>query len=79
MRNKIIKILTAIRPEFDFTQENNFIEQGMIDSLDVINIVVSLDNTFGISIDGRDIVPVNFSSIDSIVTLLKKNGISDES
>jgi acyl carrier protein len=79
MRNKIIEILTEIRPEFDFTEEINFIEQGMLDSLDVINIVVSLDNTYGISIDGQDIVPYNFSSIDSIISLLKKNGVSHES
>ena len=74
MREQIIKILTDLRPEFDFTTDVDFIEEGMLDSFDVINLVSDLDSTFGISIDGVDIVPENFSSLDSIEALLKKNG-----
>ena len=74
MREQIIKILTDLRPEFDFTADVDFIEEGMLDSFDVINLVSDLDSTFGISIDGLDIVPENFATLDSIEVLLKKNG-----
>lgn len=75
MKEQIIKILTELRPEFDFSQEGvNFIEEGMLDSFDVVNLVNDLDSTFGISIDGVDILPENFASVDSIEQLLKKNG-----
>jgi acyl carrier protein len=76
MREKVVKILCEIRPEFDFTQPINFIEQGMLDSFDVFNLVNSLDNEFGISIDGVDIVAENFSTLDRIIALLSKNGVS---
>lgn len=75
MKTKIIEILTQIRPEFDFSQDVNFIEEGMLDSFDIVNLVTTLDETFGISIDGVDIVPENFSSIDSILELLSKKGV----
>ena len=74
MRDKIIAILSELRPEFDFTEEVDFIEEGMLDSFDVVNLVTELDSTFGISIDGVDILPENFASIESIENLLKKNG-----
>lgn len=74
MKNKIIEILTELRPEFDFTENVNFIEEGMLDSFDVINLVTALDEQFGISIDGMDVLPENFSSIEKIEVLLKKNG-----
>lgn len=74
MREKIIAILSDLRPEFDFTEEVDFIEEGMLDSFDVVNLVTELDSTFGISIDGVDILPENFASIESIENLLKKNG-----
>lgn len=74
MREKIIAILSELRPEFDFTEEVDFIEEGMLDSFDVVNLVTELDSTFGISIDGVDILPENFASIESIENLLKKNG-----
>ena len=75
MKEKIIKILTELRPEFDFTQEGvNFIEEGMLDSFDMVSLVNELDQTFGISIDGVDILPENFATVDDIVNLLKQNG-----
>lgn len=75
MREQIIKILTELRPEFDFTQEGvNFIEEGMLDSFDMVNLVNDLDSTFGISIDGIDILPENFGTVESIEQLLKRNG-----
>lgn len=75
MKHQIINILQEIRPEFDFSQDINFIEEGMLDSFDVISLVTSLDEYYKISIDGMDIVPENFATIDSIITLLTKNGV----
>ena len=75
MKERILKILSGLRPEFDFTMDVNFIEEGILDSFDVINLVTALDSEFGISIDGTDVLPENFSSVNSIVMLLKKNGV----
>jgi acyl carrier protein len=73
MKSKIIAILNDIRPEFDFNEPvDNFIEAGMLDSFDLVTLVTSLDEAFEISIDGTDIVPENFSNIESILNLLNK-------
>jgi len=77
MRSKIVNILTELRPEFDFNSDVNFIQQGMLDSFDVVSLVVALDNEFNISIDGMDIVPDNFSGIDKIIALLKSKGVPE--
>lgn len=75
MKEQIIKILTDLRPEFDFSEEGvNFIEEGMLDSFDMVNLVSELDATYGISIDGVDILPENFATVDAIAALLVKNG-----
>jgi acyl carrier protein len=74
MKESVLSVLSGIRPEFDFSQNVNYIEEGMIDSFDLILLVSELDKKFGISIDGVDIVPENFSSLDQIVKLLNKNG-----
>ena len=75
MKEKIIKILSELRPEFDFNEPLDFIEEGMLDSFDVINLVTALDNEFGISIDGTDVLPENFSSVERIEALLNKNRV----
>jgi len=74
MKQQIIEILTDVRPEFDFSQDSDFIQAGMLDSFDIITLVNMLDEKFGISIDGIDILPENFSSVEKIELLLKKSG-----
>ncbi|MBQ6741343.1 MAG: acyl carrier protein [Bacteroidales bacterium] len=78
MKEKVIEILTTLRPEFDFTQEGvDFIEEGMLDSFDIVSLVDALDTEFNIVIDGVDIIPENFSSIGSIIALLKRSGVKE--
>ena len=77
MKEKILQFLTEIRPEFDFSQASNFIEEGLLDSFDIVTLVDSLDREYGVSIDGLDIIPENFSNVKAISELLIKNGISE--
>ena len=70
----IKKILADIRPEFDFESSSDFIEDGYLDSFDLVTLVAELDETFNISIDGLDIVPENFMSVETIAEVVKKNG-----
>lgn len=74
MKEKIIEILTELRPEFDFTENVDFIEEGMLDSFDVVTLVDELQEQFDVKIDGVDIISSNFSSIEKIEELLKKSG-----
>ena len=73
MREKVIQILSELRPEFDFNYSLNLLEEGMLYSFDIINLVTALDQEFGISIDGIDVLPDNFSTIDRIIGLVEKN------
>ena len=75
VKQQVISILSEIRPEYDFSQDLNFIEEGMLDSLDIVTLVSGLDEEFSISIDGDDIIPENFSSLEMILNLLKKKGV----
>ena len=72
---KILGILKNIRPEFDFTASSDFINDGYIDSFDLITLVSALDKEFGVKIKGTEIVPENFCNLDAIAALLKKHGV----
>jgi acyl carrier protein len=73
--NDLAEMLRNIRPEFDFTLSRDFIADGMLDSFDVVTLVAQLDKTYGISIDGVDILPEHFQNLDTIAILLRKYGI----
>lgn len=72
---KIEQALKAIRPEHDFTSSANFIEEGMLDSYDIVMLVADLDKTYRITLAGVDIVPGNFGSIQAIEALLRRYGV----
>ncbi len=71
---KILELLKEIRPEFDFENSTDFIEDGYLDSFDIAALVEMIENAFGIVIDGLDILPENFQNIDSIIKVIEKNG-----
>jgi len=73
MQQQIIEILKEIRPEFEFEGVENFFEEGMLDSFDLMTLVATLDERFSIKIDGTDILPENFANVDAIVALVEKS------
>jgi len=75
MRMKTVaEILKEIRPEFDFTGSQDFINDGMLDSFDIVTLVSALDKNFGISIPGTEILPENFVNLAAIDSLVRKHG-----
>lgn len=74
--SQVPAILTQIRPELDFSQSTDFFEEGALDSFDLVTLVSELDRTYGISIDGMDIVPANFASVPAIEALLVRYGVT---
>jgi len=72
----VLEVLKGIRPEFDFTTSEDFIADGMLDSFDVVTLVSELDQSYGISIAGTDILPENVRNIAAIKQLLHKYGIA---
>ena len=72
--DKLTGLLQEIRPEFEFTESQDFIADGMFDSLDMVTLVSSLDRAYGISIAGIEIVPENFRSLEAIRNLLTRHG-----
>lgn len=73
MRDQLLQILTDLRPEFDFTEDVNFIEEGMLDSFDMVALVADLESGFGVKIDGVDIVPENFYSLEALENLINNS------
>ena len=72
MKEKILEILQDLRPELDFTESNDFIEDAYLDSFEMIGLVSALDKEFGISILGEDIIPENFANLESIINVVNK-------
>lgn len=74
MKEKVIEIIKDNRPDLDVDDGVEFVTDGLLDSFDIVTLVSEFDKVFGISIDGADITPDNFNTVEAIVEMLKKNG-----
>ena len=74
MNNEILAMLDEIRPEFDFTDSEDFVLDGLLDSFDVISLTNMIEEKYNVKIDGTDIVPENYASLEAICALIKKAG-----
>ena len=72
MREQIIEILTEICPGVDFEQETSLIDDGLIDSLDIVAVVTDLMDTFDVQLGVDDVTPENFNSVDAICQLIER-------
>ena len=71
---KILKVLNSIRPGVDWESAAAIVDDGLIDSFDMISLVAELDSEFGVRIGLEHLEPENFNSLDAIVALLKGLG-----
>ena len=71
MKEKILSILTEINEDIAGYEGDGLLEEGIIASLDIIEIVSALEDEFGIIIAAKHITKENFASVDSICALVE--------
>ena len=69
---ELLDILKGLKPGVDFENVKNLIEDRLLDSLDVMNLTVELNDEFDIEITPLDILPENFKSIETIYALITR-------
>lgn len=72
MREKIKQLLMEIRPDLDFETQKELISAGILNSIDVVDIVVQMGEMLGIEIPPTSLTEKNFDSLDTITLLAEK-------
>ena len=69
---KLLSILKEIRPDVDFTLAQNLIDDGVLDSFDVVSLVSELCDAFEVSISVDDLTPENFNTPEAMLALVER-------
>jgi acyl carrier protein len=56
---------------FPYSDETSFLDSGIVDSMNVMEIVHHTEKTYGVSISDHEIVPDNFDSIQKIARFVQ--------
>lgn len=68
---KLLEILQRVRPDVDFKNETLLIDDGILDSMDVVSIISELDDEFGVQVRINELIPDNFNSVEAIWNLIQ--------
>lgn len=69
---ELMTILSEIRPDVDFETETKLIDNGILDSFDIISIVGEVNTEFDVEINVEYLLPENFNSAEAIYELICK-------
>ncbi len=71
-RQQLIEILSGIRPDVNFEEEDALIDDEILSSFDIIAMVSEINVQYGIEILVDDLLPENFNSVDAILELIER-------
>ena len=69
---KLINILNEIKAGVDWENEADLIDNHILDSLKIVQLVGTLNDEFDIEITPIDIVPENFRTVNAIYEMVKR-------
>ena len=67
---KLLEIMSEVRPDVDFETERTLIDDEILDSFDIISIVSEVNAEFDIEINVNDLLPENFNSAEALYDLI---------
>lgn len=68
----LLEILEDLHPDVDFTAEEALIDDGILDSLDIVTLITEINDKFDVSIPAEEIIPENFNSAAALMALIEK-------
>ncbi|WP_234969970.1 acyl carrier protein [Treponema berlinense] len=67
-----MNILTELKPDVDFETEKGLIDNAILDSFDIVQLIGQLQDTFDIEISPAEILPENFNSAEALWSMIQK-------
>lgn len=70
--DKMLEILREIHPEVDYESCTTLIDDGILDSFDIVTIVGEINDKFDVAVPPEEIQPENFNSAQSLYAMVQR-------
>lgn len=72
MKKQLMTLLNETFPEIDFTESDALVDDGILESMQIVEIISTISMELGILIPYEEILPENFNSVDALAALLER-------
>ncbi len=70
--DRLIEILSDLHPEIDFEECTTLIEDGILDSFDIVSLISEINEEYDVVISAEHIIPENFNSAEALYALIER-------
>ncbi len=70
--DELLNILSELHPDVDFEEEDMLVDDGIIDSFDIVTIVSEIQERMDVVIGAKYITPENFNSAEALYDLIEQ-------
>lgn len=67
---RLLEILEEINPDIDFENCTTLIDDGLLDSFAILEIVAEINDAFDVEVSAPEIIPENFNSAESLWAMI---------
>ena len=71
MKEKVLELLAEVNEDILGYEGDNLVEDGMLDSFQIIDLVEMFEEEFNIEIDAELVVVENFQTKETIIEMLE--------
>ena len=70
--DELLELLADVRDDVDFENCETLVDDGVLASFDILQIISAINETFDVEIPATSIIPVNFNSAKAMYALIEK-------
>jgi len=72
IRAYIAKNLLFSDNGYPYADDVSFLEEGIVDSMGIMELVMFVGETFGITVEDEELVPDNFDSVSRVAAYIRR-------
>ena len=69
---ELLEILGELHPDVDFENETQLVDDGILDSLDIVSLIGEIKRVFDVTVTAGDIIPDNFNTVQAMMALIER-------
>ncbi len=73
VREYVAKNLLFSDNGFEYDDDDSFLQEGIVDSVGVLELVLFVEEKFGVAVDDQDITPDNFDSVNKLAHYIQRH------
>lgn len=70
--DELLEVLKRALPKVDWETDQLLVDDGIIDSMDVVSVISEITDEYDIEIPSEEMEPENFNSVEAIYEMIQR-------